>query len=76
MKANVTSAPRQALADYPYRMSPRQAAEYLACSEDLIVRLCHSGEIAAVNVSPTGANRKSFRILRDDVAAFEEKRKS
>lgn len=75
MNAPAATTRRQTLAEYPQRMRTAQAAEYLSCSEDLIVRLCKSGELPAINVALPGAKRAYYRITRADVAAFEQARK-
>ncbi|HEY3863775.1 MAG TPA: hypothetical protein VGO59_18010 [Verrucomicrobiae bacterium] len=75
MNANPKPKKRN-LAEYPARLRPAQVAEYLECSEDLVLQLIKTAALAAVNISATGASRKAYRVSREAVAQFEKERKS
>jgi excisionase family DNA binding protein len=66
---------REPLASYPLRLRPDEAAAWLNVTEEHVKNLIRTGSLPAINVG-TGSKRDCYRILRDDLAAFEEARKS
>jgi excisionase family DNA binding protein len=50
------------------------AAEFLGCSEMHIYRLVAAGQLRAVDIASTGAQRTKTRIRSDDLMAYIERR--
>jgi len=56
-------------------LTPKEAADYLRISEDLVRQHVEAGSLTAMNVSanPTGA-RQHLRVLRESVLTFAKGR--
>ena len=66
----ISNAPLEQLAA---RLTTRQAAAVLRCSDDHVIALVKAGKIEAINV---GHGRGSFRIRREDLADYIQKGKT
>jgi excisionase family DNA binding protein len=55
-------------------MAPKEAAAYLAISEDTVVRWFTMGAIKGYRKTPSARGR--IRLYRDSVEAFDRQRKS
>jgi hypothetical protein len=51
-----------------------ELAERFVCKPHAILALIRAGELRAVNIAAPGANRPHWRILPNDLAAFEARR--
>lgn len=67
--------PRKKLLSYPQNMRVDQVAAYLNCDEKHVRNLCDTGELDATNIAGATTTRRTLRITRDSVAAFEANRK-
>jgi excisionase family DNA binding protein len=63
------------LGKYPERMSVKEVASYLNCSDDLVRKLVQSGTLPALNLCARGSNQICYRIDRAAVAEFERRNK-
>lgn len=52
-------------------LTPRQVAEHLSCSSDLVIRIIHRRELAAICISKSSRSRKPrYRIRPEDLQKF------
>jgi excisionase family DNA binding protein len=73
MKRPASKSKRNApLESYPARMTVKQVACYLNCSENLVRDLVKAGTLAAVNLATPGAKQACYRITREAVVTFKQ----
>jgi excisionase family DNA binding protein len=73
---NAAAKNSRSLDNYPDRLRPDQAAQYLNCSVDNVLRLIRTGALAAVDLSAKGAAKKTYRVEKPALIAFENSRLS
>jgi hypothetical protein len=58
----------------PVALRPREVAARLAVKTDVILGFIRAGVLRALDVSPAGSRRRTWRILPGDLASFEASR--
>ena len=64
------------LAKLPARLKVLQVAEYLCLSTAAVINLKDAGELEFINIAVRGASRPAWRVTRDSLALFEQRRKT
>jgi hypothetical protein len=62
------------LEQYPPVFGAVQAARYLNCSPNHLIKLCKAGVLSAFNCCSPGSSQSYYRIPRNSLAAFLQAR--